>query len=52
MDSLNSNQKIITWLNSANGMSYVKITKILEYFNFNFIDLWDNFEAEKYNMNF
>jgi DNA processing protein len=52
MDSLNLNQKIITWLNSANGMSYMKITKILEYFNFNFIDLWDNFETEKYNMNF
>lgn len=51
MDNLNLNQKIIAWLNSANGMSYGKITKILEHFNFNFIDLWDNFETEKYNLN-
>ncbi|MGD9569734.1 MAG: DNA-processing protein DprA [Sedimentibacter sp.] len=50
MESLNIDQKTLAWLNSANGMTNDKIDKLLEYFNFSTTDLWDNFEAEKYNL--
>lgn len=50
MESLNLNQKALVWLNSAKGMTNTKIEKILEYFNHSVIDLWDNFESEKYNL--
>lgn len=49
MEKLNINQKTIAWLNSANGISTKKIEKLLDYFNNNTNDLWDNFEAEKRN---
>ena len=50
MDRLNTNQKTIAWLNSANGISTKKIAKLLDYFNNNTNDLWNNFEAEKRNL--
>jgi len=50
MENLNINQKTISWLNSVNGVSNGKIEKLLEYFNGNTQDLWDNFEAEKNNL--
>lgn len=52
MEKLNINQKTIAWLNSANGISNRKIQKILEYFNADPKELWDNFESEKYNLSF
>ncbi len=52
MERLNVNQKTIAWLNSANGISNRKIKKLLEHFNGNIKDVWDNFESEKYNLNF
>lgn len=51
MEGLSINQKTIAWLNSANGISNRKIEKLLEYFNGNPKDLWENFESEKYNLN-
>lgn len=50
MESLNINQRAIAWLNSVQGLSNRKIRKILDYFNGSTIDLWDNFHAEKYNL--
>jgi DNA processing protein len=50
MESLNINQKAIAWLNSVQGLSNGKIGKILDYFNGNTNDLWDNFHAEKKNL--
>lgn len=52
MEKLNINQKTIAWINSANGISNFKISKLLEYFNNSTSDIWDNFEAEKYNILF
>ena len=52
MEKLNINQKTIAWLNSANGISNRKIEKLLEYFNVNPKELWDNFESEKHNLSF
>ena len=50
MECLNINQKAIAWLNSVHGVSNGKIGKILEYFNGSTSDLWDNFDAEKSNL--
>lgn len=50
MESLNINQKIIAWLNSANNISNKKIEYILNYFNGNPKDAWDNFAKEKPNL--
>lgn len=50
MESLNINQLALAWLNSINGISNRKIDSILNYFNGNTNDLWDNFEVEKYNL--
>lgn len=49
MDSLNINQKTLSWLNSANVISKSKLSKLLEYFG-STKELWDNFESEKYNL--
>lgn len=48
MDSLNIDQKTLLWL-SANGISHVKTSKLLDYFG-STKELWDNFESEKYNL--
>lgn len=50
MENLNLNQKAIAWLNSANGISNGRIERLLEYFDGSIKNLWDNFEAEKYNL--
>lgn len=50
MDKLNVNQKTIAWLNSVKGVSNRKIEKVIEFFNGNIEDVWDNFEVEKYGL--
>lgn len=50
MDSININQKTLLWL-SANGISNVKISKLLEYFG-STQELWDSFDGDKYNLSF
>ena len=50
MDSLNTNQITLAWLNSVNGISNGKIEKLLEYFG-SPEELWNNFNSEKYNLN-
>lgn len=51
MESLNTNQKILAWLNSARGISHGKISKLLEYFG-SPKEIWDNFQDEKNNLPF
>lgn len=46
MESLNIDQKIIAWLNSAHNISNKRIQAILSYFNDNPKDVWDNFAKE------